>query len=127
MVRIIAGESKDSAEFARQFLERRSKYKNQLRALNAHTDDLCQPAPAITPSSDFQEVKVRQTHRILCLNHSQISLICVSLRVGAQGKGKKDKKKNKMMKLDSRILGFSVTAAQDRLNVGDRDYGDAAP
>lgn len=30
------------------------------------------------------------------------------------------------MKLDSRILGFSVTAAQDRLNVGDRDYGDAS-
>lgn len=39
-----------------------------------------------------------------------------------QGKGKKEKKKNKMLKLDSRILGFSVTAAQDRLNVGDRDY-----
>ncbi len=32
-----------------------------------------------------------------------------------------------MLKLDSSILGFSVTAAQDRLNVGDRDYsyGDA--
>lgn len=31
-----------------------------------------------------------------------------------------------MMKVDSRILGFSVTAAQDRINVGDRDYGDNA-
>lgn len=30
-----------------------------------------------------------------------------------------------MTKLDARILGFSVTAAQDRINVGDRDYGDA--
>lgn len=30
-----------------------------------------------------------------------------------------------MVKLDTHILGFSVTAAQDRLNVGDRDYGDA--
>lgn len=30
-----------------------------------------------------------------------------------------------MMKVDaSRILGFSVTAAQDRINVGDRDYGE---
>lgn len=38
-----------------------------------------------------------------------------------QGKGKKVKK-SKMMKVDSRILGFSVTAAPDRLNVGDRDY-----
>lgn len=39
-----------------------------------------------------------------------------------QNKGKKEKKKNKMMKLDSRILGFSITSAEDRLNVGDRDY-----
>lgn len=52
------GETKDCAEFARQYLERRSKYKNQLRAANAHIDDMCQPAPALTPSSgnDFQEV-----------------------------------------------------------------------
>lgn len=42
-----------------------------------------------------------------------------------QGKAKKVKK-NKMMKLDSRILGFSVTAAQDRINVGDRDYPNAS-
>lgn len=28
-----------------------------------------------------------------------------------------------MTKLDSRILGFSVTSAEDRLNVGARDYG----
>lgn len=41
-----------------------------------------------------------------------------------QGKGKKTKK-NKMMKVDSRILGFNVTAAQDRVNVGDRDYGES--
>lgn len=41
-----------------------------------------------------------------------------------KGKPKKQRK-NKMTKLDSRILGFSVTAAQDRINVGDRDYGDA--
>lgn len=51
----------------------------------------------------------------------------LSRQISFQGKGKKEKKKNKMLKLDSRILGFSVTAAQDRLNVGDRDYsyGDA--
>jgi len=39
-----------------------------------------------------------------------------------QGKGKKTKK-GKMLKVDSRILGFSVTAAPDRI-VGDRDYGE---
>lgn len=41
----------------------------------------------------------------------------------SQGKGKKAKK-SKMFRVDNRILGFSVTAAQDRINVGDRDYGD---
>lgn len=35
--------------------------------------------------------------------------------------GKKSKK-GKMLKVDNRILGFSVTAAPDRINVGDRDY-----
>jgi PERQ amino acid-rich with GYF domain-containing protein len=29
-----------------------------------------------------------------------------------------------MQKVDNRILGFNVTAAPDRLNVGDRDYGE---
>uniref|UniRef100_A0A182N5I7 GYF domain-containing protein n=1 Tax=Anopheles dirus TaxID=7168 RepID=A0A182N5I7_9DIPT len=96
-IRLYLGETKESSEFAKQFLERRSKYKNQQRQKNAHIDDMCKPAPAINPSSnDFQEIK---------------------------GKAKKIKK-NKMMKLDSRILGFSVTAAPDRLNVGERDYGD---
>ncbi|EDS31257.1 conserved hypothetical protein [Culex quinquefasciatus] len=98
-IRLYLGETKDCAEFAKQFLERRSKYKNQMRQKNAHIDDMCKPAPAINPSSnDFQEIK---------------------------GKNKKIKK-NKMTKLDNRILGFSVTAAPDRLNVGDRDYGDNA-
>lgn len=63
-IKMYLGETKECAEFGKQFLERRSKYKNQLRAANAHIDDMCQPAPAITPSSagasgDFQEVKVR--------------------------------------------------------------------
>jgi hypothetical protein len=25
---------------------------------------------------------------------------------------------------DNQLLGFNVTAAQDRINVGDRDYGE---
>uniref|UniRef100_A0A1B0CYM1 Uncharacterized protein n=1 Tax=Phlebotomus papatasi TaxID=29031 RepID=A0A1B0CYM1_PHLPP len=52
-------ETKECSEFAKQFLERRSKYKNQIRAQNAHVDDMCVPAPAITPSTDCQEVKMR--------------------------------------------------------------------
>ncbi|XP_026331904.1 GRB10-interacting GYF protein 2-like isoform X3 [Hyposmocoma kahamanoa] len=95
-VKCYLGESKDSSDFARQFLERRSKL---LRVgMVTPSDDLCSPAIAVNPrttsGSDYQEVK---------------------------GKGKKTKK-NKMLKVDARnILGFSVTAAEDRINVGDID------
>ncbi|BFG06682.1 GIGYF family protein8 [Drosophila madeirensis] len=96
-VRIYLGEGKDSSDFAKQFLERRSKYKSLQRAQNAHNDDMCQPAPAITPSgNDNTESKNKQ----------------------------KKVKKNKMTKMDARILGFSVTAAEGRINVGVRDYVD---
>lgn len=61
----LPGETKECTDFCKQFLERRSKYKNQLRAQNAHVDDMCSPAPALTPSSDFQEVKVRPSKRRL--------------------------------------------------------------
>ncbi|XP_015044406.1 GIGYF family protein CG11148 [Drosophila pseudoobscura] len=96
-VRIYLGDGKESSDFAKQFLERRSKYKSLQRAQNAHNDDMCKPAPAITPSgNDNTESKNKQ----------------------------KKVKKNKMTKLDARILGFSVTAAEGRINVGVRDYVD---
>ncbi|XP_013144920.1 PREDICTED: PERQ amino acid-rich with GYF domain-containing protein 2 isoform X2 [Papilio polytes] len=93
-VKFYLGESKDANDFARHFLEKRSKL---LRVGTVTpSDDLCSPAMAINPRmslSGYQELK---------------------------GKGKKAKK-NKMLKVDSRILGFSVTAAEDRINVGDID------
>ncbi|XP_036232607.1 GIGYF family protein Gyf isoform X2 [Bactrocera oleae] len=97
-IRMYLGENKESTDFGKQFLERRSKYKNLQRAQNAHNDDMCKPAPAITPSGNDN----------------------------FDNKGKQKKvKKNKMTKLDARILGFSVTAAEGRTNVGDRAYVDA--
>lgn len=96
-VRVYLGDTKQSTEFAKQFLEKRSKWRSAQRP-QAQADDLCKPAPAVNPnaSAEFQEVK---------------------------GKSKKPKK-GKMFKVDNRILGFSVTAAPDRINVGDRDYGE---
>ncbi|KAF5274864.1 hypothetical protein FQA39_LY07046 [Lamprigera yunnana] len=89
------GERPTTQQFASQFLEKRRMIKPKIVT---QKDDMSSPAPAITPSAqhntDFQEVK---------------------------GKGKKIKK-SRMTKVDSRILGFSVTAAPDRLNVGERDY-----
>ncbi|XP_028155710.2 GRB10-interacting GYF protein 2 isoform X2 [Diabrotica virgifera virgifera] len=91
------GDNNATHQFAVNFLEKRRSFKPKN---NAHKDDMCSPAPAITPSlqhsTEFQEVK---------------------------GKNKKIKK-SKMLKVDSRILGFNVTSAPDRINVGDRDYGD---
>ncbi|XP_029052326.1 GRB10-interacting GYF protein 2 isoform X2 [Osmia bicornis bicornis] len=96
-VRDYLGDNKQSLEFAKQFLEKRSKWRSAQRP-QAEADDLCKPAPAVNPNApaEFQEVK---------------------------GKSKKPKK-GKMYKVDNRILGFSVTAAPDRINVGDRDYGE---
>nr|CAD7444087.1 unnamed protein product [Timema bartmani]CAD7461097.1 unnamed protein product [Timema tahoe] len=88
------GDGKETHEFSRQFLERRSKWRSLNRSAPAE-DDMCTPAPAVNPlTTDFTEVK---------------------------GKGKKPKK-NKMFRVDNRILGFNVTAAEDRINVGDRDF-----
>ncbi|XP_076220764.1 GIGYF family protein Gyf isoform X2 [Nomia melanderi] len=96
-VRDYLGDNKQSSEFAKQFLDKRSKWRSAQRP-QAQADDLCKPAPAVNPNAptEFQEVK---------------------------GKSKKPKK-GKMYKVDNRILGFSVTAAPDRINVGDRDYGE---
>ncbi|XP_076756248.1 GIGYF family protein Gyf isoform X1 [Xylocopa sonorina] len=96
-VRDYLGDNKQSSEFAKQFLEKRSKWRSAQRP-QVQADDLCKPAPAVNPNAppEFQEVK---------------------------GKSKKPKK-GKMYKVDNRILGFSVTAAPDRINVGDRDYGE---
>ncbi|EDW10895.1 GIGYF family protein Gyf [Drosophila mojavensis] len=96
-VRIYLGEGKESSEFAKQFLERRSKYKSLQRAQNAHNDDMCKPAPAITPSCNDNGDNKNKQRKV---------------------------KKSKMTKMDARILGFSVTAAEGRINVGGRDYVD---
>lgn len=108
---ISTGEGKESIDFAKQFLERRSKLKNQQRAHNAHIDDMCSPAPALTPN-DFQEVKVK--FKFLLKNYSLTKFLLSSSP--DQNKTKKIKK-NKMTKVDNRILGFSVTAAPEHWNL----------
>jgi PERQ amino acid-rich with GYF domain-containing protein len=97
-IRSYLGDGRDAREFGKEFLERRSRWKNaknQDKDGGGFEDNLCRPAYAVNPTqSEFQEVK-----------------------------GKKGKK-GKMQKVDSRILGFNTTSAPDRLNVGKRDYGD---
>ncbi|OXA51693.1 GRB10-interacting GYF protein 2 [Folsomia candida] len=97
-VRSYLGDGKEAKEFSREFLERRSRWKNARKGdglTSSMEDNLCRPASAINPNSnEFQEVKA---------------------------KGKKTKK-NKMQKVDSRILGFSTSTVTDRLS---REYCDS--
>lgn len=53
------GGGKQCINFAKEYLERRSIFKSRQRALNAHNDDLCKPAVAITPNGkEYPETKV---------------------------------------------------------------------
>lgn len=88
---------------------------------------MCSPAPAITPAVDNQETKVIITFYQFSINKFINTFMYFFFLTKLQGKNKKEKKKNKMTKLDSRILGFSVTSAEDRLNVGARDYARDGP
>lgn len=58
-IRVYLGDNKQSTEFAKQFLEKRSKWRSAQRP-QAQADDLCKPAPAVNPNApaEFQEVKV---------------------------------------------------------------------
>ena len=58
-IRSYLGDSKEVKEFARQYLERRSRARNAYKEKKGE-DDILAPAPAVNPSAnqDFQEVKV---------------------------------------------------------------------
>jgi PERQ amino acid-rich with GYF domain-containing protein len=59
-VRSYLGDGKEAKEFSREFLERRSRWKNACKTGGGSIEDnLCRPASAVNPNSnDFQEVKV---------------------------------------------------------------------
>ncbi|GAB6018636.1 hypothetical protein CHUAL_000317 [Chamberlinius hualienensis] len=98
-VRQYLGEGKEVHNFTRQFLENRSKFRNQARNKEVE-ENMWGPARAINPSLSKPQT-----------NESD----------GNKSGGKK-KKKSKMHKIDNTILGFTVHAAMDRINVGDIDH-----
>lgn len=65
-VRLYLGDSKQSTEFSKQFLEKRSKWRSAQRP-QAEADDLCKPAPAVNPNAptEFQETKVNVSYLYL--------------------------------------------------------------
>lgn len=59
-IRTYLGDGKKARVFSREFLERRSRWKNARKdGEGSFEDNLCQPARAVNPNqNDFQEVKV---------------------------------------------------------------------
>ena len=97
------GEGKSAKNFAKEYLERRSKFKNAQKR-RKHEDDLLTPAQAINPNdgmeeggSGFQTVKA------------------------GGNKGRRRGKTQKGKPADaSHLLGFNVTAG-NRVNAGELD------
>lgn len=96
------GDGKGPKNFAKEYVERRSRWKNSIKAARKVEDDLLMPAVAINPNEPDEVVPV--------------------LGGGGNHAAKKNKKKSKSKsKLDaSHLLGFSVAAA-DRPNAGELD------
>ncbi|XP_048776485.1 GRB10-interacting GYF protein 2-like isoform X2 [Ostrea edulis] len=93
-VRVYVGESKGAQDFAKQFLEKRSQRRNKAR--QPVEDSIWGPAPA----RDFRQSSGNQ--------YSE-----------SDSQKAKGKKKKKMQKIDSSILGFTCAADPDRINVGE--------
>ncbi|CAG5132809.1 unnamed protein product, partial [Candidula unifasciata] len=100
------GDTKESRDFARQFVEKRNYFRNQARLEKQQEEDsIWGPAPAINPHS--------QTRVGGGGNNSNSAN---DVGEGGAGKAKNRKKKQKMQKLDGSILGFTVHADPNRKN-----------
>ncbi|XP_036919395.1 GRB10-interacting GYF protein 2 isoform X3 [Sturnira hondurensis] len=110
-IRAYLGDTSEAKEFAKQFLERRAKQKASQRQQQQQ-----QPAP---PQPQQQQDSVWG------MNHSALHSVFQTNQSNNQPSnfeavqsGKK-KKKQKMVRADPSLLGFSVNASSERLNMGE--------
>ncbi|XP_064643332.1 GRB10-interacting GYF protein 2-like isoform X2 [Lineus longissimus] len=101
-VRSYLGESREASNFAKMFIEKRSKSRNHHRPVEE--DSMWGPAPAVNPNLSKVGGQVPGDFQM----------------VGAANK----KAKKKMQKLDNSILGFTVHANPDRINAGEIEMCD---
>ncbi|KAF6113899.1 GRB10 interacting GYF protein 2 [Phyllostomus discolor] len=111
-IRAYLGDTSEAKEFAKQFLERRAKQKASQRQQQQ------QPAP---PQPQPQQ----QQDSVWGMNHSALHSVFQTNQSNNQQSnfeavqsGKK-KKKQKMVRADPSLLGFSVNASSERLNMGE--------
>ncbi|XP_043317935.1 GRB10-interacting GYF protein 2 isoform X1 [Cervus canadensis] len=110
-IRAYLGDTSEAKEFAKQFLERRAKQKANQR-------------------QQQQQQQQQQCHLVLQdsvwgMNHSALHSVFQTNQTNNQQSnfeavqsGKK-KKKQKMVRADPSLLGFSVNASSERLNMGE--------
>ena len=104
-VRSYIGETKAHKNFAREYLERRSAWKNSMKAKRNFEDDLLTPAAAINPNEpDFADGPIGASPS------------------GVKSAGSKSKKKGGKNKSKdvSHLLAFSVSSSE-RVNAGELD------
>ncbi|XP_063093170.1 GRB10-interacting GYF protein 2 isoform X2 [Cavia porcellus] len=116
-IRAYLGDTSEAKEFAKQFLERRAKQKaNQQRQQ--------QQQPQQQPQQPQQQPQ-QQQDSVWGVNHSTLHSVFQTNQSNNQQSsfeavqsGKK-KKKQKMVRADPSLLGFSVNASSERLNMGE--------
>uniref|UniRef100_A0A8C4V691 GRB10 interacting GYF protein 2 n=1 Tax=Falco tinnunculus TaxID=100819 RepID=A0A8C4V691_FALTI len=101
-IRAYLGDTPEAKEFAKQFLERRAKQK-----------------------ASQQRQQQQQQDSVWGMNHSSLHSVFQTNQSNNQqpnfevGQSGKKKKKQKMVRADPSLLGFSVNASSERLNMGE--------
>ncbi|XP_027559611.1 GRB10-interacting GYF protein 2 isoform X8 [Neopelma chrysocephalum] len=101
-IRAYLGDTPEAKEFAKQFLERRAKQK-----------------------ASQQRQQQQQQDSVWGMNHSSLHSVFQTNQSNNQQsnfeavQGGKKKKKQKMVRADPSLLGFSVNASSERLNMGE--------
>ncbi|CAG2165575.1 unnamed protein product [Oppiella nova] len=111
-VRSYLGEGKDVKEFAKQFIERRSYFRNRAKK-EASEELMWGPAPAITPSVN----KLSQSGASSACAVTSVPNNNSTSDADMSGFITASKKKNRKAKrvVDNSILGFTVQADPDRM------------
>ncbi|XP_062049485.1 GRB10-interacting GYF protein 2 isoform X3 [Lepus europaeus] len=114
-IRAYLGDTSEAKEFAKQFLERRAKQKASQQRQQQQQPPQPQPQQPPPPPQDS----------VWGMNHSTLHSVFQTNQSNSQQSnfeavqsGKK-KKKQKMVRADPSLLGFSVNASSERLNMGE--------
>uniref|UniRef100_A0A8C3SAD1 GRB10 interacting GYF protein 2 n=1 Tax=Chelydra serpentina TaxID=8475 RepID=A0A8C3SAD1_CHESE len=107
-IRAYLGDTPEAKEFAKQFLERRAKQKASQQQQQQSVPLICLFQDSVWGMNHSALHSVFQTNQS---NNQQSNFEAVQ--------GGKKKKKQKMVRADPSLLGFSVNASSERLNMGE--------